>query len=140
MDRRLFISRLSAGAGVALAVTCLGSCMSGTEPDPSGILVDFSLDLDQTPALQPNGGFLVTNNVLVAKTNQGEYVAATVICSHESQKKVTFDKSANNFYCTAHDARFAIDGKGLNSKGNRNLTVYQTALSGSTLRIFSSSI
>lgn len=140
MDRRLFLSRLGAGAGVALAVTCFGSCMSGTEPDPSGIPVNFSLDLDQTPALQANGGFVVANNVLVAKTNQGEYVAATVICSHEQQKKVTYDNYANNFHCTAHDARFALDGKGLNNKGSKNLTVYQTALSGSTLRIFSSSI
>ncbi|ERM81649.1 hypothetical protein P872_19710 [Rhodonellum psychrophilum GCM71 = DSM 17998] len=140
MDRRLFLSRLGAGAGVALAVTCLGSCMGGAEPDPSGVPVDFTLDLNQSPNLQSKGGFMVISNVLVARTVQGEYVAATVICSHEQQKKVVYDKAGNNFHCTAHDARFDVNGGGLNAKGSKNLTVYHTALSGSTLRVFSTSL
>jgi nitrite reductase/ring-hydroxylating ferredoxin subunit len=87
--------------------------------------------------LNKTGGFLIRDNVLVAKTIQRDFVAATVICSHEQQRKMLYDDDKNQFHCTAHDARFDATGKGLNNNGKRNLTIYNTQLNGNDLRVFS---
>lgn len=136
MQRRDFLLRISAGAAAGLAATSLGSCLSQPE-NPQNTPVDFTLDLSQFPQLNRTGGFLIKDNVLVARTIQGDYVAATVICSHEQQRKVVYDDDKNQFHCTAHDARFDSRGKGLNSNGKRNLTVYNTQLNGNDLRVYS---
>ena len=68
------------------------------------------------------------------KRQAGTYVAATVVCSHEGQRQVTFT-NANEFYCTAHGARYDPSGKGLNAEGSRGLKTYTVTQSGNTLRI-----
>ena len=134
MDRRDFLSQLGIGAGLVLANACLSSCKKeATAP------VDFILNLDDaanTP-LKTIGGYIVTNNTVVARTTAGALVAATVICSHEQEKKVTYRSSSNSFFCSAHSAEFDITGKGLNSNGSKGLTIFQTTLTGSSLRVFS---
>jgi cytochrome b6-f complex iron-sulfur subunit len=134
MNRRDFISQLGIGAGFVLTTACLGSCKSDT-PSP----VDFTLNLDDAAnaALKTNGGYIISNNTVVAKDINGNYVAATVICSHEGLKQVAYDKANNRYNCSAHGAQFDLKGKGLNNNGSKGLTVYQTSLTGNTLRVFS---
>lgn len=136
MERRDFIHKISAGAAIALVVTGIGSCLSPSE-DPQATPVDFILNLNLLPQLTKSGGFLIKENVLVAKTTQGDYIAATLICSHEQERKVMYDEANNQFHCTAHDARFDASGKGLNNNGKRNLTTYITELNGTSLHVFS---
>lgn len=136
MQRRNFLIRISSGAAAALAATPLAGCLSQPDTRPNTD-VDFTLDLSQLSQLTNPGGFVIKNNVLVARTLQGDYVAATVICSHEQQKKITYDDGKNQFHCTAHDVRFVSTGHGLNSSGNKNLTGYHTAVEGNKLGIFS---
>lgn len=136
MQRRNFLIRISTGAAAALAATHLTGCFSPSESLPN-TPVDFTLDLSQLPQLTKPGGFVVKDNVLVAKTLQGDYVAATVICSHEQRKEIIFEDDKNQFHCTAHDARFDSNGKGLNKEGNKNLTVYNTTIEANNLRILS---
>lgn len=134
MQRRDFIAQLGLGAAFVLTASCLGSCKkSDTGP------VDFTLDLEDAAnaALKTNGNYLVTNQVVVARGIDGNYYAATVVCSHEQKKQITYNKSQNAYYCTEHGARFDLAGNGLNGNGSGGLEVYQTALSGTTLRIFS---
>jgi cytochrome b6-f complex iron-sulfur subunit len=134
MDRRDFLSQLGIGASFVLATACLGSCKTETVGP-----VDFTLNLDDAAnaALKTNGSYIVSNNVVVARTNAGTYAAATVICSHEQQKQVTYRKSSNTYFCTAHSAEFDLTGKGLNGNGSKGLTIFQTALTGTSLRVFS---
>jgi cytochrome b6-f complex iron-sulfur subunit len=134
MERRDFLEKLGIGAAFVLTSACLGSCVKDAVTP-----ADFTLDLSAAGnvALKTNGGYIVTNGVVVAKTMNGEYVAATVTCSHEPRKQIIYEKSSNEWLCTEHEARFDISGKGLNSKGNKGLTVYQTSLTGTSLRIFS---
>lgn len=120
-----------------MAVYCAGqsltSCsQSGVAPAPlSG---PFTVDLTSAAntTLKNVGGYIITNNVVVANTSQG-FVAATVVCSHEGLRQVILRN--NEFFCTAHDARFILTGKGLNSVGNKGLTIYSVSQSGNVLTI-----
>lgn len=137
MDRKQFLSSIGIGAAFALTASCLGSCKK-TATTPSGP-VDFTIDITDAAnaALVNNGGYIVKNSCVVAKTNTGTYAAATVICSHEGRTQVTYDSTNNQWYCTAHGARFSIAGVGMNSNGSGGLTIYNTQLTGNILRVYS---
>ena len=108
--------------------------------EPTG--VDFTIDLTSNEAtnLSQNGGFILKNLVVVARNLEGEYVAASQVCSHESYDQVRFvNQNGGIFYCDVHGSRFDQDGTPLNQvDGNpaRALKVYNTALNGSELRVF----
>jgi cytochrome b6-f complex iron-sulfur subunit len=136
MERRAFLEQLGIGAAFVLTSTCLGSCKTEPVVAPTA---GFTLDLNASAnsALKTNGGYVVSNGIVVAKTISGEYVAATVTCSHEQKTQVTYDKAKNEWFCTAHSARFDMTGKGLNSNGSGGLAIYKVTLSGTTLTIAS---
>jgi cytochrome b6-f complex iron-sulfur subunit len=136
MTRKEFLNSLGLGAAFVLTTNCLNSC---SKDNTTTATVDFTIDLaDATNAtLAINGSYVVRNNAVIARTNDGNLVAATLMCSHEGQKKVTYNKDTNEYLCTAHDARFDLQGAGLNSKGNKGLTIFQTSLTGTILRVFS---
>ncbi len=136
MDRREFLEKVGAGAALALALTCLSSCTSSTTPSGP---VDFTIDL-RSPTystLSTKGNYVVINDCVVAFGFDGVYYAATVICSHEGERKVRYDPANNNYYCSEHGARYSLGGSGLNSTGAGGLTTYTCELSGSTLRVHS---
>ncbi len=136
MDRKDFLSKIGIGAAFALTASCLGSCKKEATT-PSGP-ADFTINLNDAAnaALSTTGGYVISNAVVIAKTATG-YAAATVICSHEGQQQITYRGANNQWYCTAHGAIFDIAGKGLNANGSKGLTIYNTSLTGSTLRIYS---
>ena len=136
MERREFLEKLGIGAAFVLTSSCLGSCTK-TDNAPTGT-VDFTLDLTASAnaALTTNGGFIISNKVVVAKDTSGNYVAATQVCSHEGNVQVAYNKAANNYLCSAHGATFDLLGKGTNANGSKGLTIYKTSLSGTSLRVF----
>jgi nitrite reductase/ring-hydroxylating ferredoxin subunit len=145
MNRKEFLKTLGAGAAFAITFSCLGGCTNDNgdifpeeiaiDPDPvTGALLTLDLSAASSSALKNNGGYLVKNKIVVARDLSGNYVAATVRCSHEPRDKVTFRN--NEYYCTEHGARFNTAGSGLNSKGSKNLTTYRTSLDGNTLSVF----
>lgn len=137
MNRKEFLSKLGMGAAFALTATCLGGCTKDNSLTAFDLQnVDFTLDLSDpaNSALLENGGYVIRNRVVVARNMSGELVAATQVCSHESKVKVIYRN--NEWYCTEHGARFALDGQGLNKNGSRGLTVYKTELNGNLLRVF----
>ena len=140
MNRKHFLKKLSGGAVFALTATCLGGCaVENIAPDQPNITAatDFSLDLNAAvnSNLSNNGGYVIVNNqVVVARTTTGEYVAATRTCSHDPRKEVIMRNG--EWYCTAHGARFRLDGVGLNGNGRNGLTIYNTQLTGNILRVF----
>jgi len=135
MNRKEFLSQLGIGAAFIITASCLGGCSKDVIAQPANI--DFLLDLNtpENKALTKNGGFIIKNRVVVARTNSGNYIAATQVCSHDQEVKVTYRD--NEFYCTEHGARFDQAGKGLNNFGNKGIAIYNTSLDGSMLRVFS---
>lgn len=121
MNRSEFIKTLGLGAAFVLTSNCFQSCAKEIIGP-----VDFTLDLNDpaNAVLKTNGGYLVTNSTVVARTINGILVAATVICSHEKRHEVVYDESNDRFYCTAHGAEFNLDGSGHNPNGKKGLTIY----------------
>jgi nitrite reductase/ring-hydroxylating ferredoxin subunit len=130
IGRNDFLKKIGFSGAALFALYTLESCTNetGVTPQPSA----NSIDITQYPALAQNGGYIVYNNMVVANNN-GNYIAATLTCSHEGRKEITFRNG--EWYCTAHGARFDTAGKGLNNDGKKGLTVYTTSLSGNILTI-----
>ncbi|MGJ8733515.1 MAG: ubiquinol-cytochrome c reductase iron-sulfur subunit [Cellulophaga sp.] len=147
MERKQFLRTLGAGAAFALTFPCLGGCSSDSDSEEGDkkevpTNVDFTIDLESSEAsnLQNNGGFILKNDVVVVKNLEGEFVAATQICSHENYDQIRFaDVDGGIFYCDVHGSRFSQTGEPLNqvdSKAAKPLKVYQIALTGTMLRVF----
>lgn len=114
-----------------------GSTTGGTTTSPSTINALFKVDLNSTAAknLKTAGGYIVVNNAyVVGKTTTGNYVAASVVCTHEPKRKVILNKT--EFYCTEHGARFSLTGQTLNTVTRTNLRVYKTQVDGTTLLVY----
>ena len=135
MNRKEFLSKIGIGAAFALTATCLGACAK--EDFRPTEAVDFTLDLDNssTAALKNNGGYIIQNRVVVARNEDGNYVAATQQCSHEGTKAIILKN--NEWFCTDHDARFDLSGGGLNDVGKKGLTIYNVEVVGNTIRVYS---
>jgi nitrite reductase/ring-hydroxylating ferredoxin subunit len=146
MERKQFLKSLGAGAAFAITFPCLGSCSkdSGTEGEivtpPTN--VDFTIDLESPEAakLENNGGFILKNLVVVVKNLEGEFVAATQICSHQQYDQVRFvNQDGGIFYCDVHGSKFSQSGTPLNPSSGRAtnpLKIYNTSLEGTMLRVF----
>lgn len=147
MERKQFLRSLGAGAAFALTFPCLHGCSkddggeNGTiVEEPTG--VDFTVDLASSEAakLTNNGGFILKNLVVVVKNLEGQYVAASQVCSHEGYDQVRFNSvDGGIFYCDVHGSRFDQDGSPLNqvdANPAKALKIYQTELSGDILRVF----
>jgi cytochrome b6-f complex iron-sulfur subunit len=142
MERNEFLKKLGIGGAALVAVYCagsLGSCKKKDKNIPQAENKDFTLDLNNASysSLKNNGGYVIVDSVVVAKTKNGSYVAVTQICSHQGNVNVVYDASNDNFYCSSHGARFNTSGGGLNSDGSGGLKTYNTTLSGTSLRVFS---
>lgn len=152
MERKEFLRSLGAGAAFALTFPCLNGCSSDSEdletfPEPTG--VDFTVDLTAADAapLANNGGFILAKSnptdsltdIVVAKNLEGNFVAASQICSHQQTDGVRFiSEDGGIFRCSTHGSRFSQTGTPLNSITSNPLKVFQTELNGDILRVFES--
>lgn len=147
MERKQFLKSVGAGAAFALTFPCLQGCSNDEANPPGNIVVeptgvDFTIDLTTSEAskLADIGGFILKNLVVVVKNLEGEFVAASQVCSHEAYDQVRFvDNDGGIFYCDVHGSRFAQNGSPMNqvdSKAAKALKVYNTELNGDILRVF----
>jgi nitrite reductase/ring-hydroxylating ferredoxin subunit len=146
MERKEFLRSLGAGAAFAITFPCLGSCSKDNGIEGNIVAqptdIDFTIDLTSSEAakLTNNGGFILKNLVVVVKNLEGEFVAATQICSHEQYDQVRFvNQDGGIFYCDVHGSRFSQNGTPLNEIPNstsKALKIYNTSLEGSILRVF----
>jgi nitrite reductase/ring-hydroxylating ferredoxin subunit len=95
----------------------------------------ITINLATATALKNVGGYLVQSGIVVAQVSAGVYAAVTQTCSHEPKKQVIFN--SNEFYCTAHGARFDLNGSGKNSLAGRGITAYKIITDGKTLVVYS---
>jgi hypothetical protein len=151
MKRKDFIKQVGIGAAIAITFPCItSSCKKkdDNKTDNNGsnysytpaTNIDFTIDLNSTEGapLKKKGGYVVKNDVVVARTKTDEYIAASLHCSDENLKSVTYD--GDEWYCTEHDATYSNNGAGTqtyNNLGEKGITTYNTELTGTILRIFS---
>ncbi len=145
MQRKEFLRSLGAGAAFALTFPCLNGCSKDAENGeirtvPTG--VDFTIDLNSPEGakLKNNGSFILKDFVVVVKNLEGNFIAASQVCSHEAYDQVRF-LTANGgfFHCDVHGSRFSQSGEPLNqvdSKIPRPLKMFQIELVGDALRVF----
>ena len=105
MERKQFLRSLGAGAAFALTFPCLQGC-STDEASGGNILeaptnVDFTIDLTSSEAnnLTTNGGFILKKLVVVVKNFEGQFVAVSQICSHQSYDQVRFVDQNGGIFC-----------------------------------------
>jgi cytochrome b6-f complex iron-sulfur subunit len=139
MDRKDFLSALGITAASFAVINCIGCAKADSSAGVSGPTgIDFTLDLSASAnaALLTNGGYLTQSGVIVAQTISGTYIAVQQSCTHESYP-LTFQVSNQRFYCNNHGATFTQSGAVTNGPANRSLTVYNTTLTGTSLRVYS---
>ena len=144
MKRHEFFSAFGVSAGMLFMAPVISSCsksMTDTSTPGGGNngAVDFTLDLTSPTyaALNSNGGSIVKDNIIVARTSSGVYVALTSICSHQQYNPISFDSAANRFHCPNHGSNFGIDGSVINGPATSSLKKYNTQLTGTSLRVYS---
>ena len=135
---------MGVGAASAVVLSCIGCSKSAdnqasqqnTVNGPTGI--DFTLDLtlSANAALGTNGGYLAKNGVLVARTNAGAYIAVQQSCTHQNYPLI-YNGASDQFFCNNHGSAFTEKGVVLNAPARTNLVVYNTTLTGTSLRIYS---
>lgn len=133
MNRKDFLSLVGIGATGIIAASCLSACKKENNTN-----IDFTLDLNSSAnsALAANGGYVISQGVIVAKTSAGEYIAVSAACTHQGVN-VQFQSSSNRFHCPSHGANFSTTGSVQNGPANSPLTKYNTSLSGNMLRVYS---
>lgn len=138
IQRHEFLKSLGLKGASLLAVYCgatsLSSCQKESVTPASA--VDFTLDLSNAAysALNTVGKYVIYNQVVVARVSATSFAAVTQICSHENKPQVMYNGS--QFYCTAHGATFSTSGAAL-SVTNKAIKSYQTALTGTSLHVYS---
>ncbi len=97
--------------------------------------MDFTIDVS-SGTLATNGGFLVKNGIIIARTTLGDFLAVAASCTHAGTT-IQYQSGSNNFRCPNHGSIFTASGQVTTGPANRGLTQYNTALTGVLLRVFS---
>jgi cytochrome b6-f complex iron-sulfur subunit len=145
MNRNQFFTVLGVSAGTVIFAPFLASCSKSstlpTDPGTGGGGVDFTLDLTlpANSALNANGGYLTSNSVIVARTSAGTYAAVSAICTHQGAA-LAFDNANTRFRCTnpaaGHGSVFSTTGSVVNGPAVTALKMYNTTLTGTSLRVY----
>ena len=136
MTRKEFIAQVGMGAAIFLFFACitgLSSCKKKKTDPPKS--VDFSLDISSGP-LATNGGALINEGVIVARSLSGEFIAIDAACTHQGTN-INYVSSTHSFKCPNHGATYDANGNVTTGPASKSLTSYHCTLSGSTLRVYS---
>lgn len=141
MGRKDFLNSIGMSAAAFAVINCMGckKTDNSNSADTAGpVGVNFTLDLSLTAnaVMLGNGGSLMSNGVIVARTNKGTYIAVQRSCTHESYT-LNYQSADSRFYCPNHGATFSENGAVTNGPASRPLTVYNTQLTGTTLKVYS---
>lgn len=146
MTRKEFFSRVGFGAATVLLPACIAgmavSCSSddtnsdssGTTPPTPSASSNFTVDISMG-TLAKNGGFLVTQGIIIARTNAGDFLAVSAACPHEGVI-VNYDEAGNKFVCPRHNSQFTSKGVVTIGPAASNLKEYKTSLAGTALTVF----
>lgn len=120
IDRHKFFRLVGISVGAVLLMSCTSACDGATNPDltaatnqPEPIRkIDFTLNLSDraNESLKTKGGYVIVNDVIVAQTKEGLYIAVSAKCTHEGTLLV-YKPVENQFYCPLDLSRFDAKGK-----------------------------
>ncbi len=130
ITRKEFIEQVGIGSAMLFVAACAGSC----KKTASTTSVDFTVDVS-SGALAANGGSLIKNGVIVARTSSGSYIAVSATCTHEGGT-LGFS-SSNTFVCPLHGATFNSSGGVISGPTSTALQKFNTTLTGTSLRVYS---
>lgn len=142
MERQQFL-RLLGTAGIAVCAGCsLESCSNDAEATvpaaPTG--VDFTLDLtaSENAALLTDGGFIYKSGIIVVclSVSAQVFTAVSQACTHQGTT-IAYQPSVTAFVCPNHGSRFSNAGVVIQGPATTSLHKYNTALTGTNLRVFS---
>lgn len=144
MKRHEFFSTLGISAGMIYLAPVLTSCSKSsidttttTTGGGNNGAVDFTLDLTSATyaSLNTNGGSVIKDNIIIAKTSAGAFIALSSICTHQGST-IGFENASSRFHCSNHGSNFGLDGSVLNGPATSALKKYNTALTGTSLRVY----
>ncbi|MBE9463259.1 ubiquinol-cytochrome c reductase iron-sulfur subunit [Dyadobacter subterraneus] len=135
INRHEFLRKIGFAGSALAAVYFAGHLQSCTNDRVNPAPTNLTLDLtsSENAALKTNGGYVIKDGVVIARSNTGAFIAATLTCSHEGKNQITYQ--TDHFYCTAHGAKYDNTGKGLNGEGKKGIAVYTTTLNGNILTV-----
>ena len=144
IERKEFMRQVGIGFGAILLTNCLTACSDMEIPDPmpgiGGDKLDFTLNLNQMAnnSLNSKGGFVVSQNVIIARTLLDDnFLAVAAACTHEGII-ISYRANSNDFKCPKHGSEFTSAGAVQAGPATAALTKYKTAFdkTANTLRIF----
>jgi cytochrome b6-f complex iron-sulfur subunit len=135
ISRKEFIELTGLSLAVLLIPSCLSSCKKSNPTPSNNQTIDFTVSVS-SGALSQNGGYIVQNGVIVARTNTGAFIAVAVACTHEGTA-VRYVAASNSFSCPNHGAKFDASGNVTAGPATTALKKYNTSLSGTDLRVYS---
>lgn len=98
-------------------------------------LIKIDLSSSSAQALKKVGGYIISNNVVLAQVSAGSYAAVQNLCTHEPKKRIIFNKT--EWYCTDHGARFnTVTGSPLNNVARKAIVTYKVATDGKTVVVY----
>lgn len=140
--RQFLFSLASVGLVATLLVRSLVGCGSQSNNDPLPTdpqRLDFVVRLDDNANqnLQAKGGYATVNNVLIAHTEDNQFVAVSSRCTYKDGTKLVYKAAENQFYCPLDLSRFSLSGKVIAGPATLPLTVYSTEsnMSAGTVRV-----
>jgi len=135
MDRKEFLALVGLTAGGLVLASQLGSCQKN---DTTPLNVNFTLNLNDAAnaALNTNGGYVINQGVIVARTTTRTYIAVAAACTHQGYT-VAYQGSNNMFHCSAHGSNFSNTGSVINGPASSALQLFKTELKGTSLRVYS---
>jgi cytochrome b6-f complex iron-sulfur subunit len=136
MDRKEFLLQLGTTAmSFPVCLAMLSGCSQENEVSPAPTNVDLTIDVS-TGQLSKNGGYVVQNGIIIARTTSGDFLAVSAACTHEGIT-VQYESAKNDFYCSGHGAVFTSSGSVSKGPASKALTKYNTELTGTSLRVYS---
>ncbi len=136
MTRNEFLKIIGLSATTFISLKVLNSCSTDSPTAPQD--VDFTIDLND-PAfsnLKVKGNFVIKDNIIIAHTSTGEYVALSAKCTHEGTI-IEYDVVDDIFYCPNHGSLFKKDGSVQKGPAKKSLKRYNVELNGDLLRVYS---
>ena len=138
MDRRQFLTALGIGAAATAFIVSLDSCSKTSGVGAAPTNVNFTIDLSNSAnsALLTNGGYIYQDNIIVAKTVKGNFIALSMICTHQGCT-VQYNSSGDGLTCPCHGSTFNDTGQVTGGPAPSALQTYKTTLTGNSLRVYS---
>ena len=139
MDRHEFFRLVGTGVGAILLIRCVSGCAGpngpGSDSNPAR-KIDFSINLNDKAGenLKTRRGYIIQNDVVVAQTKDGQYVAVAANCTHQGTQLV-FKPADNQFYCPLHLSRFDTLGKVIVGSASQALQPYTVTVEPMTGRL-----